>query len=99
MTMDNISGQFALDVGALDTLKYKAARDPQSGIKEAAEQFEGLMLQMMLKSMREAMPESGLMSSQQTKFYDSLMDQQWAQSLSGKGLGLAEQLTKQLEKI
>lgn len=98
MNANDISSQFALDVQGLDRLKHQAASDPKAGAKAAAQQFEALMLQMMLKSMREALPESGLFDSQQGRFYDSLMDQQWAQTLSGRGVGLAEQLTRQLEK-
>lgn len=89
---------FALDVQALDSLKHKATKDPQAALKQAAQQFEAIFIQMMLKSMRDAVPESGLLSSKETEFYDSLMDQQWSQELAKRGIGLAEQLTAQLSK-
>jgi flagellar protein FlgJ len=50
----------------------------------------------MLKSMRGAIPKSEMSSDSQTEMYTEMLDQQWAQSLSGKGIGLAEQLTRQL---
>ena len=47
---------FALDVQGLDRLRNSAHLDPQSGLKQASKQFEALFLQMMLKSMRAAVP-------------------------------------------
>lgn len=96
MSVDSLQGQFALDMQGVQRLKHSAARDPEAGLKEAARQFEALFLQVMIKSMRDATPQSDLFNSQQTRFYDSLMDQQWAQHLAGQGLGLADQLTAQL---
>lgn len=103
--MDGISNnvafqqQFALDVQGMEKLKHTTETDAKQGLEEASRQFEALFLHMMLKSMRDAIPESGLMQSQQGDFYESLLDQQWSQHLSGKGLGLADQLTRQLNTI
>nr|WP_298414338.1 flagellar assembly peptidoglycan hydrolase FlgJ [uncultured Halomonas sp.] len=97
MSAGDISSQFALDLQGLQRLKHTASRAPGEGLEAAAKQFESVFLQMMLKSMREAIPESGLMDSQQTKFYTEMLDKQWAQHLSGQGVGLAEQLINQLE--
>lgn len=98
MSIQATDASFALDVQALESLKHKAAKDPQAALKQAAQQFEAIFIGIMLKSMRDAVPESGLMSSNETKFYDSLMDQQWSQELAKRGIGLAEQLTAQLSK-
>ena len=87
---------FALDVQGLDRLRNSAHLDPQSGLKQASKQFEALFLQMMLKSMRAAVPKSEMSNNSQTEMYTEMLDQQWAQSLAGKGIGLAEQLTRQL---
>jgi len=51
-----------------------------------------------LKSMREATPSDGLFSSQHEKMYTSMLDQQQAQNLSGRGLGLAEAMLAQLSR-
>lgn len=96
MSVDPLQGQFALDLQGVQRLKHSAARDPHSGLEEASRQFEALFLQVMLKSMRDATPTSDLFNSQQSQFYQALMDQQWAQHLAGQGFGLAEQLTAQL---
>ncbi|MHA6183720.1 flagellar assembly peptidoglycan hydrolase FlgJ [Pseudomonas mohnii] len=87
---------FALDVQGLEQLKRRSHQDAGGGLKEASKQFEALFLQMMLKSMRGAIPKSEMSSDSQTEMYTEMLDQQWAQSLSGKGIGLAEQLTRQL---
>ncbi|WP_136067329.1 flagellar assembly peptidoglycan hydrolase FlgJ [Modicisalibacter radicis] len=97
MSIDTSNGQFALDLQGLQRLKQTAARRPEEGVREAAKQFESVFLKMMLKSMREATPQSGLLDSQQTRFYTEMLDQQWSQHLAGQGVGLAEQLVQQLE--
>jgi len=97
MISNDLSGQFALDVQSVQKLKYSAANSPQGSLKEASRQFEAVFLQMMLKSMRDASPKSGLLQSNQMDMMRSMQDQQWAQQLAGKGLGLADQLVQQLE--
>jgi flagellar protein FlgJ len=96
MSVNDLSGQFALDLQGLQRLKQSARQDPASGLGEASRQFEAVLLQMMLKSMREAGPQSGLLDSQQSRLYTEMLDQQWAQTLAGQGLGLAEQIEGQL---
>ncbi|SDK91732.1 flagellar protein FlgJ [Modicisalibacter muralis] len=97
MSVSNLGGQFALDMQGLQRLKQTAVNAPSEGLNAAAEQFEAIFLQMVLKSMRETIPESGLLDSKQTRFYTDMLDKQWAQHLSGSGFGLAEQLINQLE--
>ncbi|WP_205419152.1 rod-binding protein, partial [Klebsiella pneumoniae] len=53
-------------------------------------------VQMMLKSMRSALPQDGVLSSDQTRLYTSMYDQQIAQQMSQKGLGLADMMVKQM---
>jgi flagellar protein FlgJ len=67
-------------------------------MKQASKQFEVMFMQMVLKSMRDATPTEGLFGSQQEKMYTSMLDQQLAQSLSGRGLGLAEAMLTQLRR-
>ena len=91
------ANRFVLDARATADLRAKLKSDPQSGLKEAAQQFESLMLQMMLKSMRDAAPQDGLMDSDQTRFYTSILDQQVAQNLASQGkLGFAKLIEQQL---
>nr|WP_297457500.1 flagellar assembly peptidoglycan hydrolase FlgJ [uncultured Halomonas sp.] len=97
MSVSHLSGQFALDLQGLQRLKQTAVNAPNEGLEVAAKQFEAIFLQMVLKSMRETIPESGLIDSKRTRFYTEMLDKQWAQHLSGSGFGLAEQLINQLE--
>jgi len=96
MTIQDMSGQFALDMQGLQRLKNTARVDEDAGRQAAAKQFEALFLQKMMTSMRDAIPQSDLLNSKQTEMFTSLLDQQWSQHLSGQGFGLAEMLEEQL---
>lgn len=91
------SSHFVLDLKAAGDLRAKLKQDPQAGLHQAAQQFEGMLLQMMLKSMRDATPQDGMLDSDQSRFYTSIMDQQLAQNLSSQGkLGFAKLIEQQL---
>jgi flagellar protein FlgJ len=91
------SQHFVLDLKAAGELRAKLKKDPQAGLHQAAQQFEGMLLQMMLKSMRDATPQDGILDSDQSRFYTSIMDQQVAQNLSSQGkLGFAKLIEQQL---
>ncbi|RTR04390.1 flagellar assembly peptidoglycan hydrolase FlgJ [Halomonas nitroreducens] len=94
-TPDPMSAQFALDVQGLERLKHSTR--PGEGLDAAAKQFEALFVQMMMKSMRDAVPSSGLLDSRQTEFYQELLDKQWSQGIAERGMGLAERLVAQLD--
>ena len=98
MKADNLNpNRFVLDGKATADLRNKIKQDPQAGLKEAAQQFEGMLLQMVLKSMRDATPQDGMMNSDQTRFFTSIFDQQLAQNLSTQGkLGFAKLIEQQL---
>nr|WP_175579004.1 flagellar assembly peptidoglycan hydrolase FlgJ [Chimaeribacter arupi] len=93
--LNSLSGA-AYDAQALNDLKRDVGKDPKAHLKQVAQQFEGVFVTMMLKSMRSALPEGGLLSNDQTKLYTSLYDQQVAQEMSKKGLGMADMMVKQL---
>lgn len=86
-----------LDPRALGDLKRQAREGTPEALAAAARQFEALFLQMVLKSMRDATPSNGLTDSDQSRMYQSLLDQQLAQNLTQqKGTGLAQVLIRQL---
>jgi flagellar protein FlgJ len=93
-----MTGQFALDMQGFQRLQHTARTNPEEGVESAAQQFEALFVKMMVKSMRDAIPTSGLMSSSQTDFYQSMLDQQWSQVIASRGMGLADVLVDQLER-
>jgi flagellar protein FlgJ len=88
-------GDLATDSRSLDALRRQAGRDPQQSIKGAARQFEALFMQMVLKSMRDATPKSGLFDSSAGDLYAGMLDQQRAHTLAGR-TGLAEMIERQL---
>jgi len=96
MSVDGLRNQFALDVQSLSRLKHTASHSPEKGLSQAADQFEAVFLQMMLKSMRDAIPQSDLLSSNETDTYTSMLDKQWAQKLTGN-IGLSDMLVEQLQ--
>jgi flagellar protein FlgJ len=97
LTDGRLNASAAWDAQSLNELKTKAGQDPQANIRPVARQVEGMFVQMMLKSMREALPKDGLFSSDSTRLYTSMYDQQIAQQMTaGKGLGLAEMMVKQM---
>lgn len=90
---------FFLDFQGLNKLRAEARGDSPKAVRAAARQFEALFLQMMLKSMRKATEsfQSGLLSNDQTRFYQGLADQQLALSMArDTGMGLAKLLVEQL---
>jgi len=95
--LSNVSNSFALDVHGIDQLKLRAKNAPDQAMRGIAQQFEALLLSSMLKSMRDATPSDGPLDSEQSNMYTSFLDQQLAQKLSsGKGIGLADMLVRQL---
>jgi flagellar protein FlgJ len=92
----NVSGSLASDARSLDALKTGAARDPKASIRQAASQFEALFMQMVMKSMRDAVPKSGMLEGTGSDTFQSMLDTQFAQGLTGKPGGLGELIAKQL---
>ena len=90
------SGAITYDVQNLEQLRLQAKREPDKAVGAAAKQFESLFVGMVLKSMREATAQDGPFDSEQTRMYTSMLDQQLAQHMSSRGVGLAAALTRQL---
>ena len=92
----NDTGSLAVNPQSLDTLRLQARQSPDKAITQAAKQFESVFMSMMLKSMRDATPQDGLFDSEQTKTFTAMLDQQLAQNMSAKGVGLADIMVRQL---
>jgi flagellar protein FlgJ len=86
----------AADARSLGALKYDAARNDPAAIRESAKQFESLFMRELLKSMREATMKSGLLESSGGDLGSDLLDQQLAQTMSGRPGGLSDLIAKQL---
>ena len=92
----DIFAKLALDTQGLEQLRAQARHSPDQALKAAAQQFESVFLNMMLKSMREATPQDGMFDSEQTRMFTGMLDQQLAQTMAARGVGLADIMIKQL---
>ena len=94
----DLTGKFALDAKGVADLHQAAVAGSPAALKSAATQFEAMFINMMMKSMRAATPQDGMMDNEQTKMFTTMLDQQTSQQLAKKGLGLSEMLIRQLSK-
>lgn len=89
---------FVFDTASLASLRRQTHEAPAVANEEVARQFEGLFVQMMLKSMRQATPENSLFDNNQTRMLQSVLDEQMSHELTRPGLGLARTLLAQLQR-
>ncbi len=94
----DLTGKVAFDANSLNQLKQAAKENSPEALKAVAKQFESIMMNMMMKSMREASAQDGVFDNEQSKMFTSMLDQQLSTNLSAKGLGLADVLVRQLSK-
>ena len=88
-----------LDFDGLGQLKGQARTDAKGAIRETAQQFEALFLQMMMKSMRESIVKSELSESTTMETFEGMFDKEVSVQLAKKNsLGLADMLVKNLEQ-
>lgn len=94
----SVSAAGVMDNRGLHAIKAEANRNSTSpaAMKAAAQQFEALFLSTILKSMRASLPQDGLFTSQQTKLYTQLLDEEISQQVARQGLGLADQMLRQM---
>lgn len=99
MTTPANNASFYADFGSLAALKRDARTDSPQALRAAAQQFESLFTNMMLKSMRAASFGDALTGSSDVEFYQGMFDQQLAVQMSkGRGMGLADMLVQQLTR-
>ncbi len=92
-----IAQQVYSDFGSFHQLRADARREDPGAARATAQQFESIFIQIMLKAMRAATPEGGLLESNQMDTYQQMFDDQIALDLSaGKGIGLADVIEAQI---
>ncbi len=88
------------DISSLNAIKATGREDTAAGMKKVAKQFESLFINMMLKTMRESnkvFSEGNYLSSNELEIHQQNFDNQMSLHLSsGKGIGLADNLYRQL---
>jgi flagellar protein FlgJ len=97
MSPDALTGFAYSDVNTLARIK----RQGDDGMRAAAQQFESLFIDLVLKSAREASAalasDDGYLSSEATKWSQEMLDHQWAVHLAeNRGVGLADVILRQL---
>lgn len=92
-----ISGTKSVQVAELSQAKLPDSQDP----KQAAQQFEALLVQEMLKSMWTTVPQGELLSgSHEEKMYRDMLNEAVASSIAeGRGMGIKEVILKDLDSL
>jgi flagellar protein FlgJ len=87
----------ALDPNTLSGLR-RCRRTLAGGHQGGRQAVRGAVLQQVLKSMRDATPKGGMFDSDESRMYQSLLDQQMAMQLATRsgGIGLAKVIERQL---
>ena len=97
MQSNTLDASVYTDFQGLGQLKADAARQTESSLHQAAQQFEALFIQSMLKSMRSASPGDPLVNSDQVKLYQDMMDKQLSIEMAENGgIGIAAIIEQQL---
>jgi len=86
------------DIQGLQSLKNAADKNSPEALKEVTKQFEALFIQSLLKNMRAAKLDDGLLGSDQGDMYLDMYDKQLSLSLTQQtGIGIADMLYEQLK--
>ncbi len=89
------------DFSALGELRGKAQRNEAGAMRESAEQFEALFIQMMLKSMREASSamKSDLMHNSAQETFEGMYDKEISMQMAKRNaLGFSDVVIKNLSQ-
>lgn len=89
----------AMDANSVSYLNRLSKQNKPEALKQTAKQFEAIFINMMLQSMHKATPQSGLFEGFEKDIYTSMLDQQLSQTLAQRGMGLADMILKQLNKM
>ncbi|MCC5880376.1 MAG: flagellar assembly peptidoglycan hydrolase FlgJ [Idiomarina sp.] len=89
------------DLQQLDQLRQRGLSNDESALRAAAQQFEALFMNQLMKSMRQANKvfedEENPLSSRDVEFFQDMHDNQMTSELSSQGsLGLADLMVQQL---
>ena len=90
------------DFSGLGELRGKAQQGDDRALRETAQQFEALFIQMMLKSMREAnnVMKSDLVQSDAMETFEGLYDKEMSVQMAKRNnLGLADSLVRQVSQM
>lgn len=88
------------DLNQLNNIRELGGENQNAALKELSKQFESILVNMMLKSMRDAnavFEEGSMFQSNEMDFYRDMMDNEMALHMSqGRGFGLADSFYQQM---
>lgn len=98
-SVNTISQNLAFDPNGINALRQTSRSAGDAGVRNVARQFEALLLQQMLKSMREAGQGFADTQSSSMRLFNSMQDQQFSQALAMKGgAGLTDAIVRQIQQ-
>ena len=95
------SARSYLDFSGLGELRGKAQQHDDAALKETAQHFEALFIQMMLKSMRDASNEmkSDLVHSDAAETFEGMYDKEMSTRLAQRNvMGLADAIVRNVKQ-
>ncbi len=99
-----LAADSALDAARGERLRALAggleSSENREGLKKAAQQFEGVFLNQLMKAMRSTVPENEFFNSGgPTKFYQQMYDTEMARALADgdQGMGIAQLIIQQFD--
>lgn len=77
------------------------AVDSPEKIKDAAQQFEALLVQQMMQAMWKTVPQEGILSgSREEEYFRDMLNQALAESISkGQGIGVREVIEREMGRM
>lgn len=88
------------DVQSLENLRYQSGKNAAAAKKEVSQQFESMLMQIVIRSMRDANKafSSDLFGSDQMDFYQDMFDKQLSLLSSTSQTGFAQIIEKNLDQ-
>lgn len=94
------AAQVYTDFQGLAELRAQARQGSPQALEVAAKQFEAYLVQQLLRTGRDASLGDGIMDDKDADLYHDLFDKQIAECVSqGKGLGIAQMLVQQVQRL
>jgi len=96
---NNSTAKSYLDFSGLGELRGQAQQNQDKALKESAQQFEGLFIQMMMKSMREASMKDEENQSSGMETFENMFDKEISVQMAKRGaLGVADFMAKAVKQ-
>ena len=96
---NNSTAKSYLDFSGLGELRGQAQQNQDKALKESAQQFEGLFIQMMMKSMREASMKDEENQSSGMDTFENMFDKEISVQMAKRGaMGVADFMAKAVKQ-